>query len=96
MTLERPIKMEILLELGSALGYGLVLWLLAVVISRFVPEKLLEGAMPCFLLSILLCCPVFLDLSETMPLIGYISKMFPITWYLEFWDIVVMNFFKRF
>lgn len=78
-------QMGILPELISALLYGLILWLAAMVFGRFLPEKLLEGAMPCFLLIVLLCCPVFFNLGETIPLIGGLSKLFPITWYLEFW-----------
>lgn len=76
---------EILPELISAFLYGFILWLLAVVFSRFLPEKLLEGAMPCFLLIVFLCCPIFFDLGETISLVGHLSKGFPITWYLEFW-----------
>lgn len=75
----------VLPEVGSALLYGLVLWLFAMVFSRLLPEKLLEGAMPCFLLIVLLCCPVFFDLGEAVPLVGYFSKLFPITWYLGGW-----------
>lgn len=33
----------------------------------------------------LLWCPILFDLGETIPLIGHLSKLFPITWYLEFW-----------
>lgn len=72
-------------EIISALLYGLVLWLLAVIVSKLVPVKLLEGFMPCFLLLVLLCCPVFFDLGGNIPLIGHLSKIFPITWYLRFW-----------
>lgn len=72
-------------ELGSALLYGLVLWLSAMVIGRLVPVKLLEGAMHCFLLLVLLSCPVFFDIGETIPLVRHISRLFPITWYLNFW-----------
>lgn len=75
---------EFLGEIGVALAYGFVLWLSALIFSRLLPEKLLEGIMPCFLLMVLLCCPVFFDLGETIPLIGYISKWFPLTWYLIF------------
>lgn len=74
-----------LAELSVAFLYGVVLWLLAIFFSRLLPEKLLEGIMPCFLLLVLLCCPIFLNLGETIPLIGYLSKLFPVTWYLEFW-----------
>lgn len=79
------LQTQILPEIGSALLYGFVLWLLAVFVSRFIPVKLLEGIMPCFLLIILLCCPIFFDLGETIPLLGHLSKVFPITWYLRFW-----------
>lgn len=74
---------RIFVELGSAFAYGVVLWLLAMLCSKALPEKLLEGVMPCFLLSALLCCPIFFDLGETIPLIRHISKLFPLTWYLE-------------
>ena len=76
---------EILPEFCGALLYGFILWLLAVFFSRTLPERVLEGGMPCFLLAALLCCPVFFDLGETIPLIGYISKVFPLTWYLNLW-----------
>lgn len=77
---------EFLRELGSAMVYGLVLWLLAMLFARILPQKLLEGMMHCFLLTVLLCCPVFFDLGETIPLASYISDLFPLTWYLRFWD----------
>lgn len=76
---------SVIQEFGSALVYGFTLWLLAVFFSRILPEKFLEGIMPCFLLAALLCSPVFFDLGETIPLIGYLSKLFPLTWYLNFW-----------
>lgn len=79
------VQAGVLPEVGSALLYGLVLWLFAMVLSKLLPEKLLEGAMPCFLLIVLLCCPVFFDLGEAIPLVGYLSKLFPITWYLGVW-----------
>lgn len=75
----------ILLEVGSALLYGCILWLLAILCSRSLPEKLLEGMIPCFLLVVLICCPIFLDLGGNIPLVDRLSKLFPITWYLEFW-----------
>lgn len=75
----------ILPELCSAFVYGLVLWLLAMLFSRVIPEKLLEGIMPCFLLIAVLCCPVFFDLGESIPLAGSIARLFPVTWYLKFW-----------
>ena len=75
----------ILPELCSAFVYGSILWLLAMFFGRIVPEKLLEGIMPCFLLIAVLCCPVFFDLGETIPVIDVLSKLFPVTWYLEFW-----------
>lgn len=75
----------ILSELCSAFVYGSILWLLAMFFGRIVPEKLLEGIMPCFLLITVLCCPVFFDLGETIPVIDGLSKLFPVTWYLEFW-----------
>lgn len=75
----------ILPELCSAFVYGSILWLLAMFFGRIVPEKLLEGIMPCFLLITVLCCPVFFDLGETIPVIDGLSKLFPVTWYLEFW-----------
>ena len=74
----------VLPELVGAFLYGLVLWLFAMAFGRLLPEKLLEGIMPCFLLIVLLCCPIFFDLGETIPLVGHLSKLFPITWYLEF------------
>ncbi len=79
------LRVCILPEVVSALSYGLILWLLAMLFARILPEKLLEGIMPCFLLIVLLCCPVFFDLGESVPLAGYISKLFPLTWYLRFW-----------
>lgn len=72
-------------EIGSAAVYGLVLWLVAVLVVRVFPQKFLEGMMPCFLLIVLLCCPVFFDLGETIPLVSYVSQLFPLTWYLRFW-----------
>lgn len=75
----------ILMELGSAVVYGLALWLLAMLFGRIIPEKLLEGMMPCFLLIAVLCCPIFFDLGENISLIGGLSKLFPVTWYLKFW-----------
>lgn len=75
----------VLLELGSAVLYGLILWLLAFLFGEIVPEKLLEGLMPCFLLLAFLCCPIFVDFGETIPLIGCLSRLFPVTWYLKFW-----------
>lgn len=75
----------ILPELCSAFVYGSILWLLAMFFGRIVPEKLLEGIMPCFLLITVLCCPVFFDLGEAIPVIDGLSKLFPVTWYLEFW-----------
>lgn len=78
------VRAKILPELGSAVLYGLVLWLCAIAVSRAVPVKWLEGALPCILLIVLLCCPVFFDLGNRIPAIGYLSKLFPITWYLEF------------
>ena len=77
---------RILQESGSALIYGFILWLLAVFFSRLLPEKFLEGIMPCFLLTALLCCPVLFDLGGRVALVGYLSKAFPITWYLAFWN----------
>lgn len=74
-----------LAEFGSAILYGLVLWLYGLIINRRVPVKILEGAAPCILLIVLLCCPILFHLGESIPLIEYISKLFPITWYLEFW-----------
>lgn len=76
---------EILPEFLSAVLYGLVLWLSALAVSRLIPVKVLEGAAPCILLIVLLCCPILFDLGESVPLIGHISRLFPITWYLEFW-----------
>lgn len=75
----------VLMELGSAVVYGLILWLFAMLFSRVISEKLLEGIMPCFLLIVVLCCPIFFDLGETIPLMGGMSNLFPITWYLRFW-----------
>lgn len=75
----------ILPELCSAFVYGSILWLLAMCFGRIIPEKLLEGIMPCFLLIAVLCCPVFFDLGETVSVIDSLSKLFPVTWYLEFW-----------
>lgn len=75
----------ILWEIGSAAVYGLVLWLFAMLVARVLPQKFLEGMMPCFLLTVLLCCPVFFDLGETIPLVSYVSQLFPLTWYLRFW-----------
>lgn len=72
-------------EIGSAAVYGLVLWLFAMLVARVLPQKFLEGMMPCFLLTVLLCCPVFFDLGETIPLVSYVSQLFPLTWYLRFW-----------
>lgn len=77
---------RILQESGSALLYGFILWLLAVFFSRLLPEKFLEGIMPCFLLITLLCCPVLFDLGGRIALVEYLSKAFPITWYLAFWN----------
>ena len=83
---EKPAYMAwIITEIGSAFLYGIALWLSAVFFSRLLPEKLLEGIMPCFLLLVLLCCPIFFDLGETVPFIDHLSKLFPVTWYLEFW-----------
>ena len=76
---------KILPEIGSALLYGFVLWLFAVLVGRFISVKLLEGMMPCFLLAVLLCCPIFFNLGDTIPLISCLSKLFPVTWYLEAW-----------
>ena len=76
---------QILPEIGSALLYALALWMLAVLAGRFVSVKLLMGVMPCFLFTVLLCCPIFFDLAQTIPFIGYLSNLFPITWYLRFW-----------
>lgn len=76
---------SVIQEFGSALIYGVTLWLLAVFFSRILPEKFLEGITPCFLLITLLCCPVLFNLGERIALIGYLSKLFPITWYLNFW-----------
>ncbi len=72
-------------ELSSAMLYGFILWFLAILFSRLLPEKLLEGLMPCFLLMVLICCPIFLNLGENIPLISYLTKLFPVSWYLEFW-----------
>lgn len=72
-------------EMGSAAVYSLVLWLFAMLAARVLPQKFLEGMMPCFLLMVLLCCPVFFDLGETIPLVSYVSQLFPLTWYLRFW-----------
>ena len=83
--LGRLMRNVILSELCSAFAYGLILWLLAMFFGRIIPEKLLEGIMPCFLLIAVLCCPIFFDLGETVPVIGGLSKLFPVTWYLEFW-----------
>lgn len=79
------LRTEFLPEIASALLYGLVLWIFALLLGRFIPEKLLEGAMPCFLMIVLLCCPVFFDPGEIIPFLRPLSKLFPITWYLEFW-----------
>lgn len=79
------LKAEIVPEFSSALLYGLILWLCAMAVSRLLPVKLLEGIAPCVLLVVLLCCPILFDLGETVPLIGQISKLFPVTWYLKFW-----------
>lgn len=70
-------------EIGGAFLYGLILWLLALFFSKIFSEKFLEGVMPCFLLVVLLCCPIFFDLGMTVPLIGHVAKLFPVTWYLE-------------
>lgn len=83
--LDGLMQKTILPELCSAFVYGSILWLLAMFFGRIVPEKLLEGIMPCFLLIAVLCCPVFFDLGETIPVIDGLSKLFPVTWYLEFW-----------
>lgn len=72
-------------EMGSAAVYSLVLWLFAMLAARVLPQKFLVGMMPCFLLMVLLCCPVFFDLGETIPLVSYVSQLFPLTWYLRFW-----------
>ena len=80
------IKSVLLSESGSALLYGLILWLLAAAFAKSLPERVLEGVMPCFLLAVLLCCPIFFDLGESIPLMGHISQLFPITWYLRYWS----------
>jgi len=80
------IKSVLLPESGSALLYGLILWLLAAAFAKSLPERVLEGVMPCFLLAVLLCCSIFFDLGESIPLMGHISQLFPITWYLRYWS----------
>lgn len=72
-----------LAEIGGAFLYGFMLWLFALFFSKIFSEKFLEGVMPCFLLIVLLCCPIFFDLGATVPVIGYVARLFPITWYLN-------------
>lgn len=80
-----PVFLRMMPEIGGIALYGVILWAFAVLVSRFFPEKLLAGFMPCYLLLVIVCCPVFFDLGKTVPLIGYLSKVFPLTWYLELW-----------
>ncbi len=80
-----PAFLQMVPEIGGVLLYGVILWIFAMFASRFFPEKLLAGFMPCYLLLVIVCCPVFFDLGKTVPLIGYLSKVFPLTWYLELW-----------
>lgn len=70
-------------NVSETILYGLALWLLALLIGRLIPEKILGGLIPCFLMVVLVCCPVFFDLGERIPFIGAVSKLFPITWYLR-------------
>lgn len=69
-------------ETCRALLYGIVLWLLAMISCKLFSEKLLTGILPCYLLLTILCCPIFFDLGQTIPIIGYLSKLFPVTWYM--------------
>ncbi len=75
---------KILPEAGAAFFYGLVLWLLAMLAGSIFSEKMLSGMIPCYLLTAVLCCPLFFELGTSVPVIGYLSKLFPVTWYLEF------------
>lgn len=72
----------LLQEICRALLYGIVLWLLAMISCKLFSEKLLTGILPCYLLLTILCCPIFFDLGQTIPAIGYLSKLFPVTWYM--------------
>jgi len=74
---------RIFAEAGCAFGYGIILWAGAALCGRFFSERQFAAVTPCFLLLILLCCPVFFDLRETVPAIGYLSELFPVTWYLK-------------
>lgn len=70
--------------LGGTFLYAAVLWILAFLCGRIISEKILAGALPCYLLLTLLCTPVLFDLGQSILLIGYCGKLFPITWYLNF------------
>ena len=70
-------------ETGWMLFYGGVLWLLAWILGNLFSERVLAGIMPCILLIGILCTPVVFSLDKQIPVISMISKMYPVTWYLN-------------
>ena len=70
-------------ETGCILLYGGVLWLLAWILGNLCSERVLAGSMPCILLVGILCTPVIFSLDKQIPVINMISKMYPVTWYLN-------------
>ena len=70
-------------EAGCILIYGLILWMLAMILGLCCKESVLVGVIPCILLIGLLCTPVFFHFHEQIPLLDWIAKIYPVTWYLN-------------
>ena len=69
-------------EAGCIFLYGLILWLIAMLLGLYGKESVLVGMIPCILFIGLLCTPVFFHVYEQMPIIGLVAKLYPVTWYL--------------
>lgn len=70
-------------ETGCILLYGGVLWLLAWILGNLCSERVLAGIMPCIVLVGILCTPVIFNLDKQIPVINMISKIYPVTWYMN-------------
>ena len=70
-------------ETGCILLYGGVLWLLAWILGNLCSERVLAGIMPCIVLVGILCTPVIFNLDKQIPVVNMISKIYPVTWYLN-------------
>lgn len=62
--------------------YGSILWVLGILVAHVIPARWMMGMLPFVLLLGLICTPVFFSLGKTIPILGLIGKLYPVTWFL--------------